>query len=132
MLPTFSPYYEYVNKKTTSIHFYPLYREKDKFVCDLDDLLRKINDINNIVLINPIPDSFLINKNSMADFLEKLSFMDNILLDESFNELTGTPELIEEKFYNFKNITIIRLMSKVFGIAGIKAGYCITKASYVK
>ena len=135
MLPTFSPYYEYVNKKTTSIHFYPLHREEDKFVCDLNDLLRycKFNDINNIVLINPNnPDGSLINKTPMADFLEKLSFMDNILLDESFIEFAGTPESVEEKFYNYKNVTIIRSMSKVFGIAGIRAGYCITKASYVK
>jgi histidinol-phosphate/aromatic aminotransferase/cobyric acid decarboxylase-like protein len=60
----------------------------------------------------------------MIDFLEKLSFMDNILLDESFIEFTGIPELVEEKFYNYKNITIIRLMSKVFGFTVLKAGYC--------
>ena len=135
ILPTFSPYYEYVNKKTTTIHFYPLHREKDKFTCDLDDLLRycKVNDINNIVLINPNnPDGSLITKNPMYDFLERLSFMDNILLDESFIEFAGTPESVAEKFYTFKNVTIIRSLSKVFGIAGIRAGYCITKTSYVK
>ena len=35
MLPTFSPYHEYVNKETTTIHFFPLHKEKGKFSCNL-------------------------------------------------------------------------------------------------
>ena len=39
MLPTFSPFYEYVNKETTEIHYYPLVKDKNRFYCDIDRLL---------------------------------------------------------------------------------------------
>ena len=135
LIPTFSPYYEYVNKKTTTIYYYPLHKEEDKFVCNLDLLFSYCiaNEINNIVITNPNnPDGSLIYKTSMKDFLERFSFMDNILLDETFIEYTGTKESIIGSFYNYRNVTIIRSMSKIFGIAGIRAGYCITKEKYVK
>ena len=134
MLPTFSPFYEYVNTETTKIHYYPLTKEKDRFTCDIDRLLIycNVNEINNIVVINPNnPDGSLIEKATMKDFLERFSFMDNILLDETFIEY-APQESIDSIFYEYSNVTIIRSMSKIFGISGIRAGYCITKADYVK
>ena len=74
MLPTFSPFYEYVNKNTTEIHYYPLVKDKNRFYCDIDRLLIycNVNDINNIVVINPNnPDGSLIEKGTMKDFLWK-------------------------------------------------------------
>ena len=134
MLPTFSPFYEYVNKETTEIHYYPLVKDKNRFYCDIDRLLIycQVNDINNIVVINPNnPDGSLIDKESMKDFLQRFSFMDNILLDETFIEY-APQESMDSVFYEYKNITIIRSMSKIFGISGIRAGYCITNEKYVK
>ena len=134
MLPTFSPFYEYVNKATTEIHYYPLDKEKDRFTCDIDRLLIycNVNEINNIVVINPNnPDGSLIDKSTMKDFLERFSFMDNILLDETFIEY-APQESIDSVFYEYSNVTIIRSMSKIFGISGIRAGYCITNSNYVK
>ena len=135
MLPTFSPYHEYVNKNNTVIHYYPLKKEKDKFSIDIENLLSYCiaNEINNIVIINPNnPDGSLIPREEMKDYLEKFAFMDNIILDESFIEFAGTPESVIKHFYDYKNLTIIRSMSKIFGIAGIRAGFCITKSEYVK
>ena len=37
MLPTFSPYYEYVNKKTTTIHYYPLIKGEDRYYFDIEN-----------------------------------------------------------------------------------------------
>jgi len=134
MLPTFSPYYEYVNKNTTTIHYYPLIRGEDKYYFDIENLFYYCitNNINNIVIINPNnPDGSLVSKEKMKELLEKFAFMDNIILDESFIEFAGTPESVVPSFYDFKNLTIVRSMSKIFGIAGIRAGFCITKAEYV-
>ena len=134
MLPTFSPYYEYVNKSTTTIHYYPLIKGEDRYYFDIENLFYYCitNEINNIVIINPNnPDGSLVSKEKMKELLEKFAFMDNILLDESFIEFAGTPESVVPSFYEFKNLTIIRSMSKIFGIAGIRAGFCITKAEYV-
>ena len=67
----------------------------------------------------------------MKKLLEKFSFMDNIILDESFIEFAGKFESVVSSFYEFKNLTIVHSMSKIFGIAGIRAGFCITKVEYV-
>ena len=134
MLPTFSPYYEYVNKNTTTIHYYPLIKGEDRYYFDIENLFYYCitNDINNMVIINPNnPDGSLVSRDKMKELLEKFAFMDNIILDESFIEFAGTPESVASSFYEFKNLTIIRSMSKIFGIAGIRAGFCITKAEYV-
>ena len=135
MLPTFSPYYEYINKNTTTIHYYPLIKGEDKYYFNIENLFYYCitNNINNMVIINPNnPDGSLVSKEKMKELLEKFAFMDNIILDESFIEFAGTPESVVPSFYNFKNLTIIRSMSKIFGIAGIRAGFCITKAEYVE
>ena len=134
MLPTFSPYYEYVNKYTTTIYYYPLIKGEDKFYFDIENLFYYCitNDINNIVIINPNnPDGSLVTKENMKKLLEKFSFMDNIILDESFIEFAGKFESVVSSFYEFKNLTIVHSMSKIFGIAGIRAGFCITKVEYV-
>jgi len=133
MLPTFSPYHEYVNKETT-IHYYPLHRTETSFVLDREHLLNYAltNGINNIVIINPNnPDGSYIERAVLRDFLRQLSFMDNIILDESFIDFAGDNESMTREYYDFPNLTIIKSMSKDFGIAGIRAGYAVTKAEYV-
>jgi len=133
MLPTFSPYYEYVNTKTTSIHFYPMMKEHDHFRLDKEHLISycKNNTINNIVFINPNnPDGSFILYDEMYEILERLSFMDNIILDESFIDF-AQGESMTKSFYKFNNLIIIKSMSKDFGIAGIRCGYALMKDTYV-
>eukprot|EP00727_Mastigamoeba_balamuthi_P005048 m51a1_g14541 putative aminotransferase (396) ;mRNA; r:959983-961276 len=133
MLPTFSPYHEYVNQET-AIHYYPLQREGDGMSLNREHLLKYCitNEINNIVIINPNnPDGSYIDRDALRPFLRELSFMDNVILDESFIDFAGDNESMTKHFYEFPNLTIIKSMSKDFGIAGIRAGYAITKASYV-
>jgi histidinol-phosphate/aromatic aminotransferase/cobyric acid decarboxylase-like protein len=133
MLPTFSPYHEYVNKET-AIHYYPLQRDNDGFSVNKEHLLKycRTNEINNIVIINPNnPDGSYIEREQLKSFLRELSFMDNVILDESFIDFAGDNESMTKDYYEYNNLTIIKSMSKDFGIAGIRAGYCITKASYV-
>lgn len=136
MLPTFSPYHEYVNRETT-IHYYPLHRtpgDAASFTVNREHLLKycRTNDVNNIVIINPNnPDGSFIDRAALSQFLHELSFMDNIILDESFIDFAGDAESLTKTFYEYRNLTIIKSMSKDFGIAGIRAGYAVTKAEYV-
>jgi histidinol-phosphate/aromatic aminotransferase/cobyric acid decarboxylase-like protein len=92
----------------------------------------KTNEINNIVIINPNnPDGSFVSAESLRPFLHELSFMDNVILDESFIDFAGDNESLTKSFYEYSNLTIIKSMSKDFGIAGIRAGYAVMKASYV-
>ena len=139
ILPTFSPYYEYV-KEGTSIHYYHLSKSHN-FQFDVQDYIDycKANHIKNVVLINPNnPTGSYISKNDMLKICHELSYCDNIIIDESFidfaheNWKQSKISLIDE-FQNISNnVSLIYSMSKNFGVAGLRAGFGVMKEQKVK
>lgn len=137
-IPTFSSYYEFVDESKLEIVYYELI--KNNYKVDEQKLSNFIleNKINNVVLINPNnPDGNYIELSTLIDFLKKNKHLDNIIIDESFIHFAyENKELdlisIEPLFSEFKNLTIIKSMSKDFGIAGIRAGYALMDAKKVK
>ena len=135
--PTFSPYYEYI-KDDIKIFYFKLKKENN-FELDLDELNSFIqkNNIKNIVLINPNnPTGTYINKLDLLSFCNKNKHLSNIIIDESFIEFSYEDNLKEitlSKFNNVhNNLTIVKSMSKDFGIAGLRCGYGITNKTKVK
>ncbi|MBS4282024.1 histidinol-phosphate aminotransferase family protein [Campylobacter vulpis] len=131
-IPTFSSYYEFA-KKDTQVIFYQLDKEKD-YALDLDDYVGfiKENRPQSIVLINPNNPNGggFINKMKLKQLLSELSFVENIILDTSFIHFAYENDAfdlinLEELCKEFKNLIIIKSMSKDFGIAGIRVGYGI-------
>lgn len=129
-IPTFSSYYEFA-KKDTQVVFYQLDKEKD-YALDLDDYIGfiKENRPQSIVLINPNNPNGggVINKMKLKRLLGELSFVENIILDTSFIHFAYEDDKLdlvnlEELCKEFKNLIIIKSMSKDFGIAGIRIGY---------
>ncbi|MEB2804388.1 histidinol-phosphate transaminase [Campylobacter upsaliensis] len=129
-IPTFSSYYEFA-KKNTQVIFYQLDKEKD-YALDLDDYVGfiKENRPQSIVLINPNNPNGggFINKMKLKQLLSELSFVENIILDTSFIHFAYEDDKLdlvnlEELCKEFKNLIIIKSMSKDFGIAGIRVGY---------
>lgn len=129
-IPTFSSYYEFA-KKDTQVVFYQLDKEKD-YALDLDDYIGfiKENRPQSIVLINPNNPNGggFINKMKLKRLLGELSFVENIILDTSFIHFAYEDDKLdlvnlEELCKEFKNLIIIKSMSKDFGIAGIRIGY---------
>lgn len=129
-IPTFSSYYEFA-KEDTQVVFYQLDKEKD-YALDLDDYIGfiKENRPQSIVLINPNNPNGggFINKMKLKRLLGELSFVENIILDTSFIHFAYEDDKLdlvnlEELCKEFKNLIIIKSMSKDFGIAGIRIGY---------
>ncbi|ELZ7776747.1 histidinol-phosphate aminotransferase family protein [Campylobacter upsaliensis] len=130
-IPTFSSYYEFA-KKDTQVVFYQLDKKKD-YALDLDDYIGfiKENRPQSIVLINPNNPNGgggFINKMKLKRLLGELSFVENIILDTSFIHFAYEDDKLdlvnlEELCKEFKNLIIIKSMSKDFGIAGIRVGY---------
>ncbi len=136
-IPTFSSYYEYV-KNEEDVLFYQLSKENN-YTIDIEhyiDFVEK-NKPNAIVLINPNnPNGDYINKSSLKGMLERMKFVENIILDESFIHfayenlelsMVETYELLQE----YPNLIIIKSMAKDFGIAGLRAGYGIMSSEKV-
>jgi histidinol-phosphate/aromatic aminotransferase/cobyric acid decarboxylase-like protein len=130
-IPTFAPYYQFV-LPGTEVVYYALKKE-DNYKLDVDHYIHFIEEVkpNSLVLINPNnPDGGYLKHHEMVRLMKELSWVPNIIIDESFIHfayensslvLPSVAELVE----SFPNMTIIKSMSKDFGIAGIRCGYAI-------
>ncbi|WP_316791783.1 histidinol-phosphate transaminase [Pedobacter frigoris] len=137
-IPTFSSYYEYV-KAGVEIVYNELSKDND-YGLDVDSYIElvKFHRPDTIVLINPNnPNGAYTRIKDVQRILDELSFVDNVIIDESFihfayetenYQLVSLAHLVEK----YPNLIVLKSMSKDFGIAGIRAGYGIMKESYVK
>lgn len=131
IIPTFSSYYEFV-RKDTEVIYYSLIKENN-FILDVEHFVQfvKDNNVGSIVLINPNnPNGGYLNKLDLDYLMENLKSLKNIIIDESFihfayENLELSQISSEELIAKYNNLTIIKSMSKDFGIAGIRAGYAI-------
>jgi histidinol-phosphate/aromatic aminotransferase/cobyric acid decarboxylase-like protein len=136
-IPTFSSYYEYV-KDGVEVIFNELSKE-DHYTLDISGYISlvKKHQPDTIVLINPNnPNGGYTKIADVQRMLDELSFVKNILIDESFihfayesetYKLVSLAHLVER----YPNLIVLKSMSKDFGVAGIRAGYGIMRAEYV-
>ena len=130
-IPTFSSYYEYI--KDDQEIFYHKLAEKDNYGINIDNLISDINynNIDSLVLINPNnPNGFYLSVTDINKILESCKDLSCIILDESFVHFAYENDNLDMTNYydlidTYKNLIIIKSMSKDFGIAGIRAGYGI-------
>lgn len=143
IIPTFSSYYEFIPPEINKC-FYQLKKE-DNYELNVDDYIAHVkahkDEVDTIVLINPNnPNGSFLNKGELTKIIEELSFLENVIVDESFihfaYESEGNAEFKMVKYENIVDlhdgIIIIKSMSKDFGVAGIRAGYCIMNAKKIE
>lgn len=130
--PTFSPYYEFAgpDRQVTAFNLDPA----TNFAVDPETYVESVlrSHADTAVLISPNnPDGYLIPADDLEWILSKLSSLSTIIVDESFIHFadTATPDgelpSLTGITKQFDNVTIVKSMSKDFGIAGIRAGYSI-------
>lgn len=127
-IPTFS---EYIEKLRTSdaAKFFQL-NPKKNYQLDLAEFASwiKENKISSALLINPgNPTGQLIPADELKWFLNEMTHLKLILLDESFIDFADEeiPSLLHE-VEQYKNLIIVRSMSKHCGVPGLRLGYCCT------
>jgi histidinol-phosphate/aromatic aminotransferase/cobyric acid decarboxylase-like protein len=130
-LPTFSPYYEFTQPNTRVV--YNVLRKEDDFRFDCGsylDLVRR-EQPDTVVLINPNnPDGGYISHAVMRELLGELRCVPNVIVDESFIHFACegndyTYRSVANLVSRFRNLTVVKSMSKDFGVAGIRAGYSV-------
>jgi histidinol-phosphate/aromatic aminotransferase/cobyric acid decarboxylase-like protein len=130
-IPTFSSYYEFA-KEGVEVVFNVLKKENQyNLITDTYIELVKKERPDTIVLINPNnPNGAFLSSKETEKLLTELSFVNTIILDESFIhfayednkfEMVSMAKLIDK----FPNLIVLKSMSKDFGIAGVRAGYGI-------
>jgi histidinol-phosphate/aromatic aminotransferase/cobyric acid decarboxylase-like protein len=130
-LPTFSPYYEFT-RPDTRVVFNVLHKE-DEFRLDPAAYLELVHRErpDTVVLINPNnPDGGYVPHAVLVELLEELRTVPNVIVDESFIHFAceGGDFVywsVADEVRRFPNLTVIKSMSKDFGVAGIRAGYAV-------
>jgi threonine-phosphate decarboxylase len=129
--PTFCEYELASRKMGAKIKHVPL---KD-WKLDVDSILEKIRNSDAIFLCNPNNPTGLFSYDVFEKLVEKIDHSIKILIDESFIEFVDEkkhPRSFIEKINEFRNIVVLRSLTKSFGLAGLRLGYCVSHPSMEK
>jgi histidinol-phosphate aminotransferase len=101
---------------------------------DLDAMAAEITVATRLILIcNPNnPTSTALELEPIAGFLERVPRHICVILDEAYCEFSlslGDPHSSVELLASFPNLVLLRTFSKVYGLAGLRAGYALCGAS---
>jgi threonine-phosphate decarboxylase len=99
---------------------------------DIEGILKKSKNSDAIFFCNPNNPTGLFSYDLIEGLIEKTDHSTKILIDESFIEFVDEnkqPKSFIEKINEFQNIVVLRSMTKSFGLAGLRLGYCVSHPS---
>ena len=126
LAPTFSEYEEAVRAVNGNISYYEL-REENQFHIQ-EDILNYINeDLNLIFICNPNNPTGVITEKELLLKLLKKAEKNNVmvLIDESFLDFIKENLSMIKYISGYKNLIIIKSLTKFFALPGIRIGYGI-------
>ena len=118
--------YEVFAKMYGRIHIGVPYREA--FKADINDILNAItDDIDLVVLLNPNnPVGDVYSEDEMVMLLDKAEACQaNVLIDEAY--FYFYPNSFGHFAFERSNVIVTRTFSKLFSLAGLRLGYCISR-----
>lgn len=128
-VPTFGEYIEKL-RDPTAAELFTLRRDRD-YRLDLTEYLAwgRERGVKALVVINPgNPTGQLHCLDEMVDFLERARDLDLIVVDESFIDFAGDPiPSLLPVADRFRNLLIVRSMSKHYGVPGLRLGFCYSR-----
>lgn len=126
-VPTFFEYEFACDKNSGGIN----YVELNDFAFDKESMIDAIDKGTKVVFIcNPNnPSGMLADRKSLEGVLEH-AYNNNtlVMLDECFIEFVEEPENNSFAKYvgKYENLVVLRTLTKAFGLAGLRVGYCLT------
>jgi histidinol-phosphate aminotransferase len=97
---------------------------------DLQKMLVAANGAGLVYICNPNnPTASITPKNEMAQFLAKLSPSTIVLVDEAYHHYVESKdyESVIPLVKQYPNLIVARTFSKIYGMAGLRCGYCVTQ-----
>lgn len=102
---------------------------------DLAKMLEAANAAGLVYICNPNnPTASITPKNEMAEFLAKLPRQTIVLVDEAYHHYVETNdyESVIPLVKDNPNLIVARTFSKIYGMAGLRCGYCVTRRENIK
>ena len=112
------------NAETAKIDLTPDYRH------DLQKMLTAANGAGLVYICNPNnPTASITPKKEMSEFLAKLSATTMVLVDEAYHHYVESNdyESVIPLVKQYPNLIVARTFSKIYGMAGLRCGYCVTQ-----
>jgi threonine-phosphate decarboxylase len=100
---------------------------------DIERVLEKTKNSDAIFFCNPNNPTGLFSYGIIEKLVEKMDKSKMILIDESFIEFVDEgnhPRSFIEKVNEFQNIVVLRSLTKSFGLAGLRLGYCVSHPNF--
>ena len=101
---------------------------------DLKKMLAAANDAGLVYICNPNnPTASITPKNEMSDFIAKLSPATIVLVDEAYHHYVESNdyESVIPLVKQYPNLIVARTFSKIYGMAGLRCGYCVTQRANI-
>lgn len=101
-------------------------------VHDLDAMLAAIEPGTRMVYVcNPNnPTGTVCNHEGLVSFVQKATAKTTVVVDEAYLDYAGEPSLIPLAVKN-DNLVVVKTFSKIYGLAGARAGYAIATAGTI-
>jgi histidinol-phosphate aminotransferase len=105
------------------------------FVVDTDAISTKVQltrpDL--IILVNPnSPTGQHWPRSQVTRFLDNVPDSVTVVIDETYIEYVGSEESLEQKVIQHPNLVVIKSMSKVYALSGLRAGYLVAHPSVIR
>lgn len=128
--PTFCEYEVASQKVGAEVTLVPL----NNFDLDTDKIIEKARGADAVFLCNPNNPTGMLATKQIMKIIENIDSSTKILLDECFIELADNPEAntMIDQISEFDNLVILRSLTKSFGLAGLRVGYCVCNPTLAK
>ena len=130
--PTFSEYENGLKRVNAKVYNFML-KEDENFNLSVDSLIEflKKTEFDALYLCNPSnPVGNILDYDKLCYIAKFLENNDKIfVLDEAFIDFTNEKGLLEK---NFKKCIILRSLTKIYGIAGLRLGFCKSDKETIK
>lgn len=101
---------------------------------DLKKMLAAAAGAGLVYICNPNnPTASLTSKSEVSDFLAKLSPTTIVLVDEAYHHYVESKEYesVIPLVKQYPNLIVARTFSKIYGMAGLRCGYCVTQSANI-
>src|ERR1700704_900342 len=129
--PTFEAILQHATVNGAEVVKVPL---TDNFAHDLTKM-GAVANAGLVYICNPNnPTASFTPKNELADFISKTSPQTIILVDEAYFHYADSPdyESVIPLIKDHPNLIIARTFSKIYGMAGLRCGYCVAQPETIQ
>lgn len=129
--PTFEAILNHATMNRAEIVRIPL---TGSFSHDLPKMLAAASE-GLIYICNPNnPTASITPKNEVREFIARVPQQTMILVDEAYHHYVDSPdyETVMPLIRNYPNLIVTRTFSKIYGMAGLRCGYCVGQPAAIE